>query len=347
MGETPQLFPILWGLWYFYTLRAEFHTARELEAQCLTLAQHVHDPALLLQAHFMPGTTSLHLGELVAAHTSLERAIALYDPQQHRAQAWLYGEETGVIARAYIGRPLWLLGYPDQALQRSQQAVRLAREIASPFSQAFALAWAATVCQFRQEAPATQEHAETLIALSTEQRFPIWEAYGRVLRGWALAAQGQGEEGITQMRWGHDAWQATGAEVDRPYFLVLLAEAYGNVGQVNKGLEILTAASPVVDKGERYWEAERYRVKGELLLAHAMAQPEEAETNLHQALAVARRQQAKSLELRAAMSLARLWQRQGKRAAVRALLAEVYGWFTEGFDTADLQEARALLEELG
>ena len=226
----------------------------------------------------------MHLGELVAAHTSLERAIALYDPQQHRAQAWLYGEETGVVARAYIGRPLWLLGYPDQALQRSQQAVRLAREIASPFSQAFALAWAATVCQFRQEAPATQEHAETLIALSTEQRFPIWEAYGRVLRGWALAAQGQGEEGITQMRWGHDAWQATGAEVDRPYFLVLLAEAYGNVGQVNKGLEILTAASPVVDKGERYWEAERYRVKGELLLAHAMAQPEEAETNLHQAL---------------------------------------------------------------
>ena len=131
-----------------------------------------------------------------------------------------------------------------------------------------------------------------------------------------------------------------------PYFLVLLAEAYGNVGQANEGLEILTAASPVVDKGERYWEAELYRVKGELLLAHSTAQHAEAETNLHQALDVARRQQAKSLELRAAISLARLWQHQGKRAEARALLAPVYGWFTEGFDTADLQEAKALLDEL-
>src|SRR5262249_2942743 len=154
---------------------------------------------------------------------------------------------------AYIGRPLWLLGYPDQALQRSQQAIRLAQEIVIPISQAFALAWATTVYQFRREAPATQERAEALIALSMEQGFPIWEAYGRVLRGWALAVQGQGEEGIVQMRRGHDAWQATGAEVDRPYFLVLLAEAYGNIGQVKEGLELLVEASSVVDKGERYW----------------------------------------------------------------------------------------------
>jgi class 3 adenylate cyclase/predicted ATPase len=346
VGETPQLFPALWGLWYFYTLRAEFHTARELEAQCLTLAARVQDPALLLQAYFMPGTTSLHLGELVAAYTSLERAIALYDPQQHHAQTWLYGEETGVIAQAYIGRPLWLLGYPDQALQRSQQAIRLAQEIANPISQAFALAWATTVCQFRREAPATQERAEALMALSMEQGFPIWEAYGRVLWGWALAAQGQSEEGIAQMRRGHDAWQATGAEVDRPYFLVLLAEAYGNVGQVNEGLGLLAAVSSVVDKGERYWEAELYRVKGELLLVHSTAQHAEAETHLQQTLTVARRQQAKSLELRAAMSLSRLWQQQGKRQEAHDLLAPIYGWFTEGFDTADLQEARTLLAAL-
>jgi predicted ATPase len=346
VGETPQLFPVLWGLWYFYTLRAEFHMARELEEQFLTLAQRVKDPALLLQAHFMPGTTSLHHGELVAALGSLEQAIALYDPQQHRAQARLYGEGTGVIARAYIGRPLWLLGYPDQALQRSHQAVLLAQEIAYPISLAFALAWAATVRQFRREALATQERAEALLALSTEQGFSIWAAYARVLQGWTLAAQGQAMEGIAWMRRGHDAWQATVAELDRPYFLVLLAEAYGNVGQVDEGLGLLVEASAVVDKGECYWEAELHRLKGELLLASAAAHHTEAETCFRQALEVARHQQAKALELRAGTSLSRLWQRQGKLDDARELLSPIYSWFTEGFDTADLQEAKRLLEEL-
>jgi predicted ATPase len=346
VGETPQLFPVLWGLWYFYTLRAEFHMAREIEEQCLTLAQRVQDPALLLQAHFMPGTTSLHHGELVSAFASLEQAITLYDPQQHPTQAWLYGEGTGVISQAYIGRPLWLLGYPDQALQRSHQAVLLAEEIAHPISLAFALAWAATVRQFRREALATQERAEALLALSTGQGFSLWEAYGRVLQGWALAAQGQANEGIVWIRRGHDAWQATGHELDRPYFLVLLAEAYGTVGQVNEGLGLLTEAAKVVDKGERYWEAEMYRLKGELLLADSATQHAEAESCFRQALDVARHQQAKSLELRAAMSLSRLWQRQGRDAEARQLLGEIYGWFTEGFDTADLQEAKALLDAL-
>jgi predicted ATPase len=346
VGETAQLFPVLWGLWYFYTVRAEFQTARELEAQCLTLVQRVQEPALLLQAHFMPGTTSLHLGELVAARSSLEQAIALYNPQQHRAQALVYGEETGVIAQAYIGRPLWLLGYADQALRRSHQAVLLAQQHAYPISLAFASAWAATVRPFRREAPATHARGEALIALSTEQGFPLWEAYGRVLQGWALAAQGQAKEGITQMRRGHDTWQATGAELDRPYFLVLLAEAYGQVGQADEGLGLLAEAAAVVDKGERYWEVEWYRLKGELLLAYAAEHDPEAEACFRQALDAARGQQAKSLELWAAMSLSRLWQRQGKCQEAYNLLAPIYGWFTEGFDTADLQEAKALLEEL-
>jgi predicted ATPase len=148
------------------------------------------------------------------------------------------------------------------------------------------------------------------------------------------------------MRRGHDAWQVTGAELDRPYFLVLLAEAYGNVGQVNEGLGLLTEASAVVDKGERFWEAELYRLQGELLLQQATGSGDETETCFRQALDVARHQQAKSLELRAAISLSRLWQRQGKRAEARQLLAEIYAWFTEGFDTADLQQAKRLLEEL-
>ena len=166
------------------------------------------------------------------------------------------------------------------------------------------------------------------------------------MQGWALAAQGQAMEGIAWMRRGHNAWQATGAELDRPYFLVLLAEAYGNVGQVNEGLGLLAEASAVVEEGERYWEAELYRLKGELLLASSAAHHTEAETGFRQALDVARHQQAKSLELRAAMSLSRLWQRQGKHTEAHDLLAPIYGWFTEGFDTADLQEAKGLLEEL-
>jgi predicted ATPase len=208
------------------------------------------------------------------------------------------------------------------------------------------LAWATTVRQFRREPPATHERAAALIALSTEHGFPLWEAYGMVLQGWALAAQGQSKEGIAQMRWGHDAWKETGAELDRPYFLVLLAEAYGNVGQAKEGLGLLAEASAVVDKGERYWEAEWYRLKGELLLARSAEHDAEAESCFRQALEIARRQQAKSLELRAAMSLSRLWQRQGKREAACQLLAEIYGWFTEGFDTKDLKEAKTLLEEL-
>jgi TOMM system kinase/cyclase fusion protein len=348
VGETPQLFPVLWGLVYFYNLRAEFHTARELAEQCLTLAQRAQDPTLLLQAHFLLGSTSLHRGELVPARGPLEQAIALYNPQEHRSQVLRYGQEPGVISQAYIGRPLWLLGYPDQALRRSHAAVILAQELAHPFSLAFAVNWAATVRQFRREVHATQERAEALIALSTEQGFALWVAFGTALRGWALSQQGQCEEGIAQMHRGLAAWQATGAEVDRPYFLVLLAEAYGKVGQIEAGLVLLTEASAVVDKGERYWEAELYRLKGELLLAQAGPRRKwtEAETCFHQALEVTRRQQAKSLELRAAMSLSRLWQQRGKREEARQMLAEIYGWFAEGFDTADLKEAKALLEEL-
>jgi predicted ATPase len=164
---------------------------------------------------------------------------------------------------------------------------------------------------------------------------------------WALAEQGQAGEGLAQISSGLEAWRTTGAEVQRPYYLALLAEAYGKSGQAEEALEVLAEALALVAKaGESWWEAELYRLKGEWLLALSMDKHSEVETCLHQALSITRRQQAKSLELRAAMSLARLWQRQGKRAEAHQLLAAIYGWFTEGFDTADLQEAKALLEGL-
>ena len=234
--------------------------------------------------------------------------------------------------------------------QRIHEALTLAQELAHPFSLAFALYFAAWLHQFRREGQAAQERAEAAMALSTRAGVSAyWVAWGTILRGWALAVQGQGAEGMAQMRQGLAAWRATGAELRRPYFLALLAEAYGKAGQAEEGLHVLAEALAAVaaDSGERFCEAELYRLKGELLLqAGTVPDDAEAEACFQQALDMARRQQAKSLELRAAMSLSRLWQQQGKRAEAHELLAPIYGWFTEGFDTADLQEAKALLEAL-
>jgi predicted ATPase len=269
----------------------------------------------------------------------------LYDPQQHRSLVSRLGIDLGVFFLAYMVRPLWLLGYPDQALQQSQKALTMAQELAHPFSLTYALCFAAFGHQFRREAQATHMRAEALCALAGEQGIAFFLAFGTVLRGWVLAVQGQSDAGIVQMCEGMAACRTTGAEADRPYFLALVAEAYGRGRRYDEGLAMLEEALALVDQSEeRYWEAEIHRLKGELLLARSAENQVEAEACWHKALEVARRQGAKSLELRAAMSLSRLWQRQGKRTEAYELLAPVYGWFTEGFDTTDLQEAKALLE---
>jgi predicted ATPase/class 3 adenylate cyclase len=356
VGETPQLFQVLRGLWYFYLHRVELRTARELGEHLLTLAQHLGDAALLLEAHYALGNTLNYLGEFAAAQAHFAQGIALYDPQRHRAHAFRYGQDPGVVCRSYSAVTLWLLGYPDQALQRTHEALTLARELAHPFSLATTLFFAAWVHQFRGEGALTQELAEAIIALGAEQGFaPFSSATGPIMRGWALLAQsrasvvgqGQEEEGMALLQQGLAAWRATGAEVFQPYGLARLAEATAQVGQPEEGLSLLAEALVVTnDKGERRWEAELYRLRGELLLACSAEQHAKAETYFHKALDVARQQQAKSWELRAATSLARLWQQQGKRQKAYDLLGPVHHWFTEGFDTADLQEAQALLDAL-
>jgi predicted ATPase len=344
VGETSQLFPVLYGLWLFYMVRAELQTTRELAEQLFTLAQREQDSSLLLEAHRVLGTTMLWLGEMAPARAHLEQGMALYDPQQHRSHAFVYGQDPGVACRSFAAWPIWVLGYPDQALQSIHEALTLAQELTHPFSLVYALTMAAVLHQFRREAQAVQERAEALMTLSTEQGFPYWLAFGTILRGWALTAQGEGAEGIAQINQGLAAHRATGAELHRPHFLSLLAEAYGKVGQPEEGLTVLVEALEIVDNaGERNWEAELYRRKGELLLEQQGQKVGEAEACFRKALDIARRQQAKSLELRVAMSLSRLWQQQGKQEEAHHLLAEIYGWFTEGFDTADLQEAKALL----
>jgi len=242
---------------------------------------------------------------------------------------------------------LWLLGYPEQALQRSQAALTLARALSYPFNLVYALLFAAMLHQGCREWQLVQNWAEAAITLALEQGLPDHVTYGTIMRGWALAMQGQWEEGIAQTQQGLVAQHASGSQIARPHFLALLTEAHAAAGQAEAGLDVLAEALALVDHtGERYWEAEIYRLKGDLLLQQAVPDMSQAEACFQQALTVARRQQAKSLELRTAMSLARLWQQRGKRAEARQLLAEVYGWFTEGFDTPDLQEAKVLLDEL-
>jgi class 3 adenylate cyclase/predicted ATPase len=347
LGETSQLFPVLCGLWRFYVVRSELQTARELAEQLFSLAQRLQDPALLLEAHRVMGQTMFWLGEMAPARAHLEQGMALYDPQRHRSHAFVYGQDPAIMCRSFAAQPIWVLGYPDQALQSIHEALTLAQELTHPFSLALALVHAAIVHQFRREAQAVQERAQALITLSTEQGFPHWLAYGIILRGWALALRGEGAEGIAQVRQGLVAYRALGAELQRPIFLSLLAEAYGEVRQPEEGLTMLVEALAIGDKtGDRHWEAELHRRKGELLLMQRMQNAGEAEECFRQALDTARRQQAKSLELRAAMSLSRLWQKQRKQEEAHHLLTDIYGWFTEGFDTPDLQEAKALLQEL-
>lgn len=291
------------------------------------------------------------------AREHFERSIAFYDPHDHRSFAFLHGgENSGVTSLSIASRILWLLGYPDQALKKSHEALTLAQELSHPFSLVFAQAYCATLHRLRGELRPVQEKAEAVIRLSSEQGFPFWLADGTVLRGWVLVEQEQVEEGIAQMRQGLAAWHNTGAELNRPYFHVLLAEAYGKAGQIEEGLTLLAEALATVEKGGmRVHDAELYRLKGELLLAQESKNQKakgkneaasEAETCFSKAIDIARSQSAKSLELRATISLSRLWRRLGKKKKARLLLADAYGWFTEGFDTADLKEAKALLEEL-
>jgi adenylate cyclase len=313
----------------------------------MAFAQRQRDPALLFESHMVLGFTLFRLGEVLPARDHFEQAMALYDPRQHHAQAFLYASDPGVNLLCYAARDLWLLGYPAQALERSQAALTLAHELSHPFSLAYALTWTAFLQQLRRDWHAVQDLAADVIRLSVEQRFPFLAEAGTFLWGRALTEQGQWDEGVAHMSQALAGPRAAGVDQGLPYWLALLAEAYSRGAQTEEGLALLAEALGVAHKaGGRYWEAELYRLKGVLLLHQHPLDAVQAETWLSKALEVARRQQVKSWELRAATSLARLWQHQGKREEARQLLAEVYTWFTEGFETADLQEAQALLEEL-
>jgi class 3 adenylate cyclase/tetratricopeptide (TPR) repeat protein len=344
LQDTSRLFPVLWGLWYVNFSRGRFQAARELGEGLIGVAQGRNDPALLLEAHHTLWPTLAHMGELLLARPHLQQGLALYDPRQHRSHFSLYGgHDPGVCCRYYLAMTLWGLGYPDQALRSVREAVTLAQELTHPLTTALAVFFAAWLHVQRGEHQAGAEKAEVVVTSGAAQGIAVWPEMASMLLAFLRVEEGRDADGIAQLQ----AWVGTAKKRLwgwRDIFcLCLLAEACLKAGRHQMGLQTLSEAM-----GERtiqgFYEPELHRLKGELLLTQGLSQ--DAEASFRQAIGIARARQAKSLELRGVMGLAPLLARQGKRGEARSILEETYGWFTEGFDTADLKQAKALLQGL-
>jgi DNA-binding SARP family transcriptional activator/predicted ATPase len=346
MGKTSELSGIVGQLATAHYVRGEHQRARALGEEALSLAQRTGDPLLVALGHWRLGYVLFALGEFIEARAHLEPMLAFYEPQHHRPLVLLSGSDAGVSAVAYDACCLWFLGYPDQALKKSQEAMVLARALDHPFSLAEIVFFSG--CMFHamdRNAQAMKDSAEELARLAGEKLMPTWLGMAVRCRGQALAMLGQAQEGMAQMREGMAIHQAVDAGLWLPGTLGALAAAQAKAGSPQEGLATLSEALDLVEQtGERCWEEELHRLRGVLLLMQG--NEADAEASLQHAIEIARRQQARSWELRATTSLSRLWQKQGRVGEAREMLAEIYGWFTEGFDTPDLQEAKALLDEL-
>jgi predicted ATPase len=313
----------------------------------LRQAERLDDPLLRTQAHHALGISLVDAGRLHEARQHLLQGWSLYQRQHHAAHTALSVYDPAMACAGFAAHALWLLGEVTPAVQWMQASLQLSRDLEHPYTLAGALSLAAMLAQYRGAAAEVQTHTAELLTLCAAQGFPYFHAWGTILHGWALSVQGQRRTGITRLREGLRAYTDTGAAILETYWSALLAEALAQDGQTAEALEILNKTlARLHSAGEHRWEAELHRQRALLLLTPPWRRPAEAAASLHQALAVAHRQGAKSLELRAAISLSRLWQQQGRQTAARDLLADMYGQFSEGFDTADLREARALLAAL-
>jgi DNA-binding winged helix-turn-helix (wHTH) protein/predicted ATPase len=375
IGETPRLFPVLWGLARFYIVRTPLQTALELAEQLLRIAERERDPYLLMHACNPLADCLFHLGEFIQARAYQERGLAIEFAPPERLFDASYVDDPRVVCRARLASTLWCLGYPDQGLKRCREAIEMAEELGHPFTLVVAQVFAATFHFLRRDYQSTRELAEASLAISVQHDFNELMMHARFMLGCALVEEGQVAEGAEHILWSANVAQNAGVEIWRPSVFGLLAQACGKSGQIEKALSLFDESlAAAARSNERFAEAELYRLKGELLLdcglriadcglkeadapsnlqsrspnpQSAIRNPQsEVEDCFHQAVEIARRQEAKSLELRAATSLARLRLRQGRRSEARQSLLPVYEWFTEGFDTADLKDARALLDEL-
>jgi predicted ATPase len=327
-------------------LQANYGKAEELGAQLVGIADQSQNPNYVVAAHRALGGPLVYQGHHARALRHLQQVISIEPTPELRAEAYRYDVvDPWITSRSYMSWALWLLGYPEQALEQSRQAIVRAEDLQHPFSVALALSFSQWLYQFCRDVDRTRETCEKALAISAEQSFAFWIGWGRVLRGWTLAEEGKHEEAVTEIHEGIVDWRAQGSELGCHYYYVLLAEAYAGAGQTGQALDALAQARDFANStGEGYWASEIARLKGEVLLQRDADAAAEAEACFHKALEIARSQEARSLELRAAMSLVRLWRGQGKADEGRTLLSEIYNGFTEGFDTHDLKQARTMLE---
>jgi len=348
IGEAPQLFPVLFGLWEFHQNQGELESAVEVGEQMLALAETVHEPGLLVAAHAVMADNLLCIGEQVTAREHAAQAVALYDPGQHQSLAAMSGYDSGVAAHCMAAIALWQAGFPNQAVKSCNIAFDLAEDLSHPCTQVFGALFASWIQNWVGGLEVAREMADRSVEIATEYDIPALVALGRVYQGWASIANGEVEAGTELARKGTEHLHASGFIWARSVYLGVVAEGCAEAGRIDDALAILEEAFEHVERtGERFHEAELYRLKGECLLrSEAASGSLEAERCFMSAIEVAERQAAKSWELRATTNLALLWQKQGRFSEARERLERVYSWFTEGFDTSDLRTAKALLEDL-
>jgi tetratricopeptide (TPR) repeat protein/predicted Ser/Thr protein kinase len=346
LGETPHKLPALWGTYQFTLMRANYAEIRDHADDLLQQFATADNRAMVI-AHRVVGLAFLFGGDPERGRHHFEQIVSLYNPVEHRPLTWVYAQEPGMAGHALLGLALWLLGYPDRALVHSRESLRLGREVPQHNSRVNALVWATIQHQFRREPEDVYELAKQATALATEQGLRFWLAVSTYQLGSALVARGETGQGLEMMRAGIGGYRAAGALLLQTFNLCALAAALGQAERPHEGLATLDEAQGLmVAHGERFWEAELHRLRGELTLT-AGGDSAEAQSHFERAIDIASNQHAKSLELRATISLGRLLLMRGEPARARTMIADVYDWFVEGFDTPDLKEARALLAELG
>jgi predicted ATPase len=345
---TPVHFSVLYGLWVSTCNRGAIAAALEHATNFLSIAQSQPSPGPLLAGHRTLAHSLMRSGDYPAALAHFETAASLYRPEEHRDSAFRYGQDIGVSAFVQLSWALWHRGYPDQSARAADRALAYSRQLGHAHTLTHAFYFAGMAAVFARDVATACAYANDEVALATEHGFALWAANGRILRGWAEAQRGEATTGIARIRDGLAAKEATGDRLSTSLYLTLLAEALALAGKIEEGLATLDdALAKAAVSGERGWDAEIHRLRGELTCRLPHPDPAKAEASFHTALAIARKQGTRGYELRAATSLARLCREQGRRGEARELLAPLYGSFTEGYDTADLKDAKALLDELG
>jgi predicted ATPase len=344
LGDSPQIVPALFGMWRYYIGRGDCTISLDIGRQLLDLGKNADDMSAAVLGHYGLGYALFCHGDLMESRDQLDSGYKLYDRKIRDNFSFRLGQDPGVACLSYCALAVWVLGYPDQAKRITLKAVMLAQELSHPFSSAFAHSLACQVLQHRGEVDELREMSESAIGISREQGFSVWLASPKIFRGWARSQQENAIEGALETREAVQLIVDAGMEMRRPYYLALVAEGYILAEKFSEAMSILNQALAIVTKtNERWSEAELLRLKGEIEVREDTGA---AEIKFQQALTVARSQDAKSWELRSATSLAHLWGGQGKTDDARNLLQPIYEWFTEGFDTPDLMEAKTLLDEL-